>query len=83
MSNNNELSPKEVLEAVPALTREKLNHWVLKRYIYANIDQRGNRKYNFFKHKALPIIIKAYDYIMIKKMKDSEAFKKIHDEFNK
>lgn len=83
IKTNNKLSPGEVLKAVPGLTRDKLNYWVLKRYIDAIVDQRGNRKYNFFGPKDLPIIKKAYDYIMIKKMKDSEAFRKIYEELNK
>ena len=77
------MSPKEVLDAVPGLTRDKLNYWVLKQYIDVDVDQRGNRKYNYFRPKELPIIKKAYDYVMIKKMKDSEAFGKICEELKK
>lgn len=80
---NNNMSPGEVLREVPGLTRDKLNYWVLKRYIDVVVDQRGNRKYNFFRQKDLLIIQKAYDYIIIKKMKDSEAFRKIYEELNK
>lgn len=80
LKNNEKLSPKEVLEAVPGLTRDKLNYWALKRYIDVDVEKRGNRKYNYFNPSILPIIKKAYDYIIINKMKDSDAFEKIYEE---
>lgn len=76
---NDEMSPKEVLDAVPGLTRDKLNYWALKRYVNVKVDRKGNRNYNYFSRKELPIIKKAYHYIIENKMKDNEAFKKIKE----
>jgi hypothetical protein len=78
IDKNNILSPGEILKAIPGLTRDKLNYWALKCYIDVVVEKRANRGYNFFKEKDLPIIKKAYEYIVIKKMKDREAFNKIH-----
>ena len=77
--NSNDMSPKDVLDAVPGLTRDKLNYWALKQYVDVKIEKKGTRKYNHFRPEDLPTIKKAYAYVMINKMKDSEAFEKIYE----
>jgi hypothetical protein len=81
-SNSECLSPIEILEKFPNLKREKLMYWTTKGYLKTKVETKGNRKYNYFYPEDLPKIERAYDLIIVRKMKDCEAFNIINKENN-
>ena len=74
-----DLSPGDILRKIPGLTRDKLSYWVLKRYVPAKIESSGNRNVTKFEESVLPFIQKAYELIVVRKIKDREAFQILHD----
>lgn len=77
------LTPGEVLNRIPDLTRDKLNYWLLKGYIKPIIITKGIRRYNFYSEDSFKRIEIASELIIGQGVKDSYAFNRIENEFDK
>lgn len=74
------LSPSEILQEIPEITRDELSYYVRMDYITPTKVQRGKLRYNDFSKENLKLLKHAHHYISRYQIFPRDAFKRAQKE---
>ena len=75
------MTPKEIIDNIPGLTRDQLSYFAKMGYIVPVKSKRGKNEYSEFSNKDFLVIKKAYYYIKSFGTKPQTAFEKAEIEY--
>ena len=74
------MTPKDIIEKIPGLTRDQLSYYVRMRYVNPRKYPRGKNEYSEFSGNDLLVIEKAFHYIENFGTKPKIAFEKARED---